>query len=91
MIFTAFRGRPFKEEFSFKSPGGKEVVVPQGNYVLHLEHGDIVREFSNLKITRTKVFWVMTSDEVDSLEFDTMYFSLAYNDKEISRGILRVK
>lgn len=91
MMFTALRGRAFKEEFAFKNAAGKDVAVPNGQYVLYLEHGNTVHEFANLKTGRSKVFWTMTADETKSLEFDTMYFTLLFNDTEIARGVLRVK
>lgn len=91
MLFTASKGKPFREEFSFKNSTGKEIAVPNGKYLLHLENGNIIREFSDLRTTRSKIYWTMDSDEIDSLEFPVMYFTLTFNGAEIARGVLRVK
>lgn len=91
MIFTAQRGRPFKEEFSFKNANGRAIQVPTGRYVVRLEYGGVVREITDLRVTRNKIFWTMDSDEVDELGYETMYFTLHYNGQEISRGVLKIQ
>lgn len=90
MTFTAFRGRPFKEEFTFKNTSGKVLTVPTGDYKVTLEHGVYVREYTDLRQTRTTIYWTMTAEETKTLEFSTMYFVLTHNGNEVARGVLRV-
>lgn len=90
MIFTATRGKAFKEEFSFKNAQGKAVTVPSGDFCLCLERGGVVREYNNLRISRNAIHWIMTAEETQGLEYSTMYFTLSWNDTELARGVLRV-
>lgn len=89
MIFTATRGKAFREEFSFKNEKGQPLAVPSGEYALFLERGHAVTE-GTLRVTRNTIFWTMTADETAALKYSTMYFHLTFNGQEISRGVLRV-
>ena len=89
MIFTASKGQPFREEFTFKNEKGKPVAIPRGDYRLVLERGDYVRE-GNLKIAPNAIYWNMTAEETQALAYSTLYFTLAFNGQEIARGVLRV-
>lgn len=90
MTFTAFRGEPFREEFTFKNAAGKVIPAPMGDYRVVLERGEFVKVFRNLRITRNTIFWTMTADETDALQFSTMYFTLTHEGNEVARGVLRV-
>lgn len=90
MILSASRGKPFTEAFNFKSPQGKSVGVPAGEYVLTLERGSFVREFRNLRRGSGAVIWDMTAEDTGALEYENMYFVLSWNDTELARGVLRV-
>lgn len=86
---SATRGAAFAHPFDFKNEKGQAVAAPAGDYVLHLERGASVREFS-LQRFRTGVVWNMTAEETQNLEYSTMYFVLNFNGQEIARGVLRV-
>jgi hypothetical protein len=91
MIFTASRGQAFKEDFTFKSPNGKLLAAPNGDYRLTLERGNFVKEYTNLTRGRNSITWNMAADETKALEYETLYFILTYNGSEIARGVLRVQ
>lgn len=91
MIFTASRGKAFKESFEFKNEKGQAIAAPQGEFVLSLERGmGYVRTYT-LKRERTKILWNMTAAETQDLEYSTLYFVLYHNGSELLRGVLRVQ
>jgi hypothetical protein len=90
MVFVAARGKAFSEDFTFKNEKGKLIGVPSGDYVLTLEHDKYVRQFTNLRTTRTGIVWSMTEQETQDLKYNNLSFVLTFNGQEIARGILRV-
>lgn len=91
MIFTASRGQAFAEEFSFKNAVGQPLSVPYGDYRLTLERGEFVKEYTNLRVQRHAIHWIMTADDTKALEYSTLYFELTFNGTQIARGVLRVQ
>lgn len=90
MIVTATRGKSFAEPFNFKNEEGEPVNVPTGHYTVSLTRGDYARIFENLRTIRTAVVWSLTADDVATLPYSSLYFTLNFNGEEITRGILRV-
>jgi hypothetical protein len=66
------------------------LAVPFGEYHLTLERGEFVKEFDNLRVTINTIYWNMTAEETQELEYSTLYFTLTWNGSELARGVLRV-
>jgi hypothetical protein len=90
MIFSASRGQSFREEFTFKSLQGGLVAVPAGDWVLTLERGTFVKQFSNLDSNANTIFWAMTADETRELPYSNLSFRLTMNGIQVASGVLRV-
>lgn len=90
MILTATRGQDFEEPFNFKDDQGHELNIPIGSFSLTLERGSFVRQF-DLSTRGKSILWRMTADETKALEYDSLYFVLFFDEKEVTRGVLRVK
>lgn len=91
MILTADRGKPFKEDFTFKDSSGRTIPTPVGAYAVTLSHGNFIKVFSDLNRGPAGVYWTMTPQDTQGLEYSTLYFVLTFNGQEITRGVLRVQ
>jgi hypothetical protein len=94
MNFTLFKGKDFRETFDFKNSQGKSIALPPGNFSVVLERGGFAKEYTvaNGGLTRSynSVGWKIAKEDSSNFEFTTMYYTLYLEDREITRGLLRI-
>lgn len=94
MNFLLVRGRDFQEHFDFKNGQGKLIPLPAGKFRVVLERGGFAREYTSgngLSLQRNRVIWSIKGEQSNDFEFTTMYYTLYLNDREITRGVLKVQ
>jgi len=95
MNFTLTKGESFEETFNFKNAQGKSIVLPNGDFKVILERGSFAREFTvkngGLSRLRTGAVWRVLAEQSTHFEFTVMYYTLYLDDREITRGILRIQ
>jgi hypothetical protein len=93
--FTLVKGKDFSEHFDFKNADGKSIALPTGEFRIVLERGEFVREYfapnRGLSRLRNRVNWFIPGEESESFEFTTMYYTLFLDEREITRGLLRIQ
>ena len=95
MNFTLVKGKDFTEHFDFKNEQGKSIALPPGTFRVILERGEFVREYTvlnrGLSRLRNRISWRIPAEESASFDFTTMYYTLYLEDREITRGMLKIQ
>lgn len=95
MNFLLVRGKDFQEHFDFKNAQGKPIALPAGVFKVVLERGGFAREYTilnrGLSRTMNRITWRIPSSESLGFEFNTMYYTLYLDDRELARGVLKIQ
>lgn len=94
MNFVLTKGKNFHEFFEFKNAQGRSINMPSGTFRIILERGSFVREYTKnngLLCMPTRVDWKIPAEVTADFEFNTLYYTLYLDDRELTRGIVKVQ
>lgn len=95
MNFSLVKGKDFHEHFDFKGASGKPIALPNGTFRVVVERAGFAREYTvmngGLSRLRNRVNWTISADQSGDFDFNTYYYTLYLDNREITRGILRIQ
>lgn len=95
MNFVMTRGKEFAEHFDFKNAQGKPIAMPSGHFRVVLERGGFAREYTvlngGLSRLTNRVNWRIPASDTADFGFNTLYYTLYLEDRELARGVIKVQ
>lgn len=95
MNFVMTSGKDFLEFFEFKNAQGKPIAMPSGQFRIVLERGAFAREYTvlngGLQRLMNRVNWRIPAADIENFDYNTLYYTLYLEDRELARGVIKVQ